>query len=328
MYKKVLIILSALAGLTAIFILLIPQMLSYEKRIQANILVVEGWLPFNALHFALEEFKSGDYDQVLFTGSMLRAHTTLYINSFLVIYPQDRLTEDASLQEHFFEIQAKSSLGVKDSAHFVFWINDQAVADFYTVNASKTYSIKWEGVLEEIDSLMIQYTNDMYSRIGDRNLIINNLKLNGSTVITESTSRFVDRGSPFGRYRWNVKAESYADMAANYFLDRVGEKDKFKLISISNPHAGKRRTYGNALALRNWLENNKQQSVRVNIVSIDYHSRRTWLVYKRVLKDNAEVGILSVENVRKEATLSRKYHYIARESVAMIYYCVFILPWI
>ena len=309
----------------AFFLVFVPGMLSYEKRIPANILVVEGWLPHNALNVAYQEFQSGKYDFVLFTGSMLHHHTTLYVNSFLVVYP----TQDMSLltgTEFIFDIQAKSSLGIKDSAHFVFWINDKAVADFYTTEESGNYTFLWDGELANVDSLMIQYTNDMYSARGDRNLIIEGLQINHNKVITRDTPRYVDKGLPFGRYRWSVKAASYADMAANYFMDRLEEKER--VIAVSNPHTDKRRTYGNALALRSWLENNTQRSVAINIVSIDYHSRRTWMVYNKVLKDNAEVGIISVKNVRKEATLSRKYHYIVRESVAMLYYCIFIFPWI
>ena len=55
-----------LAGITVTFS--IYPFLSITERVKTDELVVEGWIPFYAVHAAAQEFASGSYRQVLTTG--------------------------------------------------------------------------------------------------------------------------------------------------------------------------------------------------------------------------------------------------------------------
>lgn len=289
-------------------------------------MVVEGWMPHYGLNRAYEEFQNGDYDYLITTGNQFPDHITLYINSYLIFYPHESLVTDENIKRHVFDMEIVSTLGVKDSAHFVFWVNDERIADHYTTENKGVFLVPWDGSLSDIDSVMVQYTNDMVGEKGDRNLSINSLKLNDQNLIIEFADLYLDRGRPFGRYRWNVTATSYAEMAAHFFVDRGVAREK--VIPVTNHHRNLRRTYGNALSLKQWLEANPMEIQGFNVVSMDNHSRRTWLTYRKLLKDFAEVGIISAENPAIENSVRKNSKNGVLELIALVYYYVFILPWI
>ena len=317
-----------LIGIIFVWAFLLSSKLTLYNTIPANTLVVEGWMPDYGLETAYEEFQNGEYDQILITGSMFGDYVTLYVNSYLIFYPHDSIKSNDDLQELVFDLQAESTLGKGDSARFVFWINNEKVTNHYTIDHKGTYQIGWEGRMSDLDSVMVQFTNDKVSSEGDRNLRIKKMTMNGWNFILENADMYVDRGRPFGgSARWNITASSFAEMAAHYFTDKGIAKEK--IIPVSNHYPQKRRTYGNALALRDFLLIDEGMDVKgINVVSMDYHSRRTAMTYGKVLRDVTDVGIISSENLQLQTYPARKYRYIMRETMALGYYMVFVLPWV
>ena len=320
----ILLIILVFAGLSSF--LFFPSFLTHESKIPANILVAEGWMPHYGLHKAYREFLKGDYDYLVLTGNPFPGSITMYINSYLIFYPHDSILGEDEKREHQFFMDISSTLGVRDSAHFVFWVNDQRITEHYTTEQGGRFSVKWEGSLSEMDSVMVQYTNDKVSEKGDRNLSINRLTLNGKNLIIDHADLFIDRGRPFGRYRWNVTATSYAELAAHFFVNMGIEKDR--VIAVTNQYPGLRNTYGNALSLRDWIGENEPDISGINVVSMDYHSRRTWLTYRKLLGNKSAVGIISAEEITAAHSRQKKYRTIFRETAALIYYAIFILPWV
>ncbi len=324
--KRVVLILLVLVLLFAMIVLFVPGYLSYQKKLSARTLVVEGWMPFAGLQHAYDEFISGNYEKMLITGSMFSESITLYINSFLIFHPQLGHHHQAGSNQHSIEIHAESSLGRTDSALFVLWINNLPVAEYRSHENDGFFKFMWEGDITDIDSLMIQFKNDDVGLEGDRNLLIHKVSVNDNSLINTETSRFVDKGRPFGRDRLNILAESYAQLASHYFVSRGIDEEK--IIAVSNRYPKKRRTYGNALSLKDWMLENDFASTAINVISTDYHSRRTWLVYNSILGDFTNVGVISVPDSNMQATWQSRYAYAARETIALIYYMLFILPWI
>jgi hypothetical protein len=319
----------AILVLFALSLVIVPLSFSYlthNSPVKANILVVEGWIADYGLQRAYTEFQDGDYDYLMITGNLFPDHITLYINSFLIFYPHQSVVDDENEKQHLFEMKIVSAIGEKDSAHFAFWVNDQRITEHYTTENRGLFQVTWEGRLSDIDSVMVQYTNDMVGEKGDRNLVIHKLNLNGQNLIIEHADLFLDRGRPFGRFRWNVTATSYAEMAAHFFVD--WGVDRNKVIPVTNHHANLRRTYGNALSLKQWLEVNQMEIEGFNVVSMEYHSRRTWLTYNKLLDDFGKVGIISAENPSFEFSRRLKFKNGLLELIALIYYYLFILPWI
>ncbi len=328
-YLRLLVVFVLFLSITGLlFFTFMPNYLTLDRRAVANVLVVEGWIPDQGLRKAYDEFTYGNYDFMLITGSRLQEGVTLYINSYLIFYPHDSLYRNRGLydEEQIFEMHITSTLGKKDSAHFVFWVNDHPVTDYYTTENQGSFSVKWNGDLQDIDSVMVQYDNDKVDDGGDRNLFIQSLTLNGKSLILDYADMMLDRGRPMGKYRWNVTAHSYAEQASYYFLDRGLTTDE--VIAVTNNFKRKRRTFGNAMALKQWMETNGLQPAGINVVSMDYHSRRTWLTYNRLLGQYTDVGVISSHDPGFSDSPQKKYYGIIRESLALVYYGVVILPWV
>jgi len=56
------------------------------------------------------------------------------------------------------------------------------------------------------------------------------------------------------------------------------------------------RTYGSAVALREWLHEHNMPVHSINVLTEDEHARRTCLLFKRALGKNVTVGIIAVPN--------------------------------
>src|SRR5882724_5247753 len=67
------------------------------------------------------------------------------------------------------------------------------------------------------------------------------------------------------------------------------------------------RTYGSAIALRNWFRDHNMSVPGINIVSEDLHGRRTRLLFQKAFGKDVQVGIIAVANVDYPA--NRWWHY-------------------
>ena len=56
------------------------------------------------------------------------------------------------------------------------------------------------------------------------------------------------------------------------------------------------RTYGSAVALRNWFREHNMSVHSINVVTEDLHARRSRLLFQKALGDNVTVGIIAVAN--------------------------------
>lgn len=56
------------------------------------------------------------------------------------------------------------------------------------------------------------------------------------------------------------------------------------------------RTYGSAVALRNWFREHNMSVRRINVVTEDLHARRSRLLFQKALGENVTVGVIAVPN--------------------------------
>ncbi|MFZ0825996.1 MAG: YdcF family protein [Verrucomicrobiia bacterium] len=91
--------------------------------------------------------------------------------------------------------------------------------------------------------------------------------------------------------------------------------------------SGRDRTYGSAVALRDFLRKRGLPVQRINILTENFHARRTRLLFQKALGDEVQVGIISVPNPDYET--SRWWHCsegvrdVLGESVAYLYASLF-----
>ncbi len=69
-----------------------------------------------------------------------------------------------------------------------------------------------------------------------------------------------------------------------------------EVVAVPGPPAVRMRTYLSALALAEYLENHPHEIQRVNVITRDYHARRSWEAIRKVLKKQGiEVGVVNLE---------------------------------
>src|SRR5438876_2066849 len=62
------------------------------------------------------------------------------------------------------------------------------------------------------------------------------------------------------------------------------------------------RTYGSAVALRNWFRQHNASIHSINVVTEDLHARRSRLLFQKALGDNVTVGVIAVPNPDYDST--------------------------
>ena len=90
------------------------------------------------------------------------------------------------------------------------------------------------------------------------------------------------------------------------------------------------RTYGSAVALRNWLREHSTAVSGVDIATEDLHARRTRLLFQEALGDKVKVGVIAIPNPDYNAKHWWRYSEGVREvigeTIAYIYAKLFFYP--
>jgi uncharacterized SAM-binding protein YcdF (DUF218 family) len=86
---------------------------------------------------------------------------------------------------------------------------------------------------------------------------------------------------------------------------------------------GRDRTYGSAVALRNWFREHNMPVRSINVVTENVHARRTCLLFQKALGHDVAVGVIAVTNPDYDASHWWRYSEgvkdVFAESVAYIY---------
>jgi uncharacterized SAM-binding protein YcdF (DUF218 family) len=112
-------------------------------------------------------------------------------------------------------------------------------------------------------------------------------------------------------------------------LKKVGVPDE-AVQMVPSHEIGRDRTYSSALALRDWLENHDRSVRSFNIVTEDFHARRTRLLYEKAFGKDVAIGIIAVRNPDYDASHWWRYSDGVREavgeSIAYLYAKLFFFP--
>jgi len=158
--------------------------LSKSEKVKANILIIEDRLPLTSLKMAYDEFQKDGYEYIITT--VIKSSVKYFMlseNGYLIFYPSGKNSLRNEVRQHIIEVDAYSSLDKEHSAHFNFFLNDSLIVEFIADRHRRRYSFNWEGPLSEIDSLMIQFTNDGVGEYGDSNLFIKGIIIDHKKII-------------------------------------------------------------------------------------------------------------------------------------------------
>jgi uncharacterized SAM-binding protein YcdF (DUF218 family) len=90
------------------------------------------------------------------------------------------------------------------------------------------------------------------------------------------------------------------------------------------------RTYGSAVALRNWLREHNVSASGINVITEDLHARRTRLLFQEALGNKVDVGIIGIPSPDYDAKRWWRYsdgvREVIGESIAYLYAKLFFRP--
>lgn len=300
--------------------------LSKSNHVNANILIVEGWLPGYALKMANNEFKNNGYDCIITTGLKSPInYYGLFSNGYLIFYQKNKLPRVNGYGLHSIEVDAFSELGGNNRAHFNLFINDSLTSDFYAEKKENKYITNWKGDLNKIDSIMVQFDNDDWGDFGDRNLFVKNIIIDHKIIIPD-LSKYEYVFLKVGEEQSTLNNfNSNAELARNSLIS-MGI-DSSRIIATSGDRVIINRTLTSALAFRDWLKTTNIKVKGINIISLGAHTRRTWMIYNKILHRRFEIGIISLPDY--EFNHSRVYKLIKtiREILGIIYYWFILIPY-
>lgn len=103
---------------------------------------------------------------------------------------------------------------------------------------------------------------------------------------------FAIGGPIMGQGGYISDSHTYASIAADV-LKRKGIPAE--RLQMAPSHVMERdRTYGSAVALRDWMREHGVSVASMNVVTEGAHARRTWLLFQEVFGKDVKVGIISI----------------------------------
>jgi len=328
--NKNLFILSIISILAIFAILAIPviysvsRQLSKTDRVEANILLIEGWLPHYAIEPAYKEFMNNGYDYVITTGIGISGYYEVSMNGYLIFHTKGRFKEINNVEDHVLEIDAFGKSKENIGAHFNVYVNDSVIADFFAETKRRQFKVHWRGNPGTIDSIVIQFDNDSFDESGDRNLYIKEIVFDNLTHIPYQHNSEYDIGKLDGRRRFSNNFNSHAEIAANALL--FSGIDSSKVIAVPGKEVKINRTLSSALAFRDWLSTTDIDVKGINIITMGTHARRTLMTYTEILDRNYKIGIISIPDHRESSSRKFKIFKTIRESIGLIYYWIILIP--
>ena len=300
--------------------------LSKSEQVSANVLIVEGWLPDYALEMAYKEFRENKYDNIITTGiKSTSEYFNLAEDGFLIFYPKNSLPGINYTGPHSIDVEAFSELGGENRAHFNLYINDSLAADFFAEKRKKVFSINWNGDLKEIDSIMVEFTNDFMGDFGDRNLFIKDIKIDNKIPIPFLNNSVYEVTYPDGKRRIINNYISNAELAKKRLV--ILGMDSSLITAVSGDKVRINRTLTSALAFRDWLKTADINIKGIKIISLGTHARRTWMTYNRVLNEKYKIGIISLPDYKYNRSKIVRFLKTIRETLGIIYYWFILIPY-
>jgi hypothetical protein len=296
----------------------IVDFLSVNKPVDADCLVVEGWISENSLGSAAEEFLSNDYKKLIVTGVPIESWYMMAEDGFFVFDLEDValvINPGDSIVINLRGTQAKGNY-----AHFSLYINNEKVGGGFTMDKWKDYLIVSDSVFE-LRTLTIAFDNDDFYGREDRNLFVGSLSIGNAKIPARSEKTFVFDNMDYRRENpVQTNFSSVAEIAAHSLMSLGIPKEK--VVILPSKDAERNRTLNSAQAVNAWIQEYFQGDISLNIYSENIHSRRSWMVYKSVLKiNNDKIGIiLPIERTDNLQNIKINNRTILREILGIIYY--------
>lgn len=267
------------------------EFLTVNQPVEADLLIVEGWVEESVLTRAVEEFESDEYSYLITTGSKIDPY---YMLSTVGLLEYNFTEQPIYLKTgDTLDVCVKGSAVNDIYAEFSVFFNDRKISQQYSTMDWDYYSFVIDSTFK-LRRVGITFDNDEVYFEQDRNLYVRSVQIKGNSYPARSRYSFYYQKKDF--LKQNPKPTDFHSLAAICAekLQRMGVPEE-KIIVLEAPKSEKNRTFISALVVNQWIESNEMQDVSLNIISECIHSRRTHMLYRYALKKSCKaIGIISV----------------------------------
>jgi hypothetical protein len=271
----------------------LPRYLYKEHTVDAEILIIEGWLSEGALKKAADIYNSGNYKTLIISGILMPDAVNMHSFGKLVFNLKDHPEINAGKKLNPVVVNAFGQKVDGEYPHFRLFVNDSLTGSTYVSKKSKEYRFFTGSNIKNIDNIKIDYDNDGYTYWRDRNLYVNYVKAGGILIPSRSDLVYYDMHRPGDYRQLEPHFRSYAGYSA-FILENLGFADSIITVTAYNTKIS--RTYSCASYFREWYLESPYRGKPFNIVSVGHHTRRTWMIYNRLLGNDTDLGIILIDN--------------------------------
>jgi len=194
-----------------IITILFPKHLYKNDPVNAEILIIEGWLPDYAPRESIKEFNAGDYKIMITIGTKMpdafRIHS---LGSLIFNLENSHITNSGEVVKEI-AVNARGTIAAREYPHFYLYINDSLTGESYVNKKSVIYKFHTNKPVNKIKTIKIQYDNDGYTYWRDRDLYVEYIKINNLRIPAYSDIAYYDmnKTDDYRQYspRYNNSAE-------------------------------------------------------------------------------------------------------------------------
>jgi hypothetical protein len=262
--------------------------------VQAELLVVEGWISDEALEGAVKTFNESDYSRIITTGVPLYPSIVLFEDGFL----------EYNLDSSSFSIDPSDTVVLWGNGtpaggiwpHFRLMIDGEEIGEGFIEAGRHEYPFEVPQPIQ-VHRLRVVFDNDGTGLNEDRNLYIHSVSVGNQILPARYHGAMIYSGKleqPYFETRTDLF--SYAEECRERLL-RAGIPHE-KITPVPAPATQRNRTFSSALAVARWFDEEGLSAHSVNVFSEGIHARRTWFLYRDALKNHSgAVGIISTSNI-------------------------------
>ncbi|MBD2328803.1 ElyC/SanA/YdcF family protein [Alkalinema sp. FACHB-956] len=101
----------------------------------------------------------------------------------------------------------------------------------------------------------------------------------------------ITTGSPLPKGFYLAQYQNFAELSKATLIQRGFPVDR--IVAVPAPFVIKNRTYTAALSVKQWLERTQSSIRAINIFTTGAHARRSWMLYRRALEPQFQVGVIA-----------------------------------
>jgi hypothetical protein len=302
----------------------IYSFLAYNKPVKPDVLVVEGWLPYEVHSEVIAEFRKSGYRYIITTGFPHQKGFTMGSEGDLCFTLGDQhLRTDTNL---LIKVTARGTKAYKIFPHFTLFADTVDIGDAFVQSRTKDFFFSPD--LDFSPSVIrIRFDNDIFSHVEDRNLIVYSISINGKLYSINDSN--VTYSSYSGLLTRSIRLNISKAHETAVSLIKAGIPDSL-IFPVGSFQKIKSRTYTNGLDVYQWLLKHPEYHVKhLMILTSGSHARRSYLSYHKAIRDKSvDIGVISCYNPQINHEnwwkSGKGLEEIAYESIGYIYALIFL----